>query len=232
MLSPEERKMIIDEGKLMELKGEELINYVAGESKRREDMLRQERLDRRNEEKEKREYDDRVRQDIEDSKQAERDHQLKMKQLEQKSKTGNTDEKLLEAIGKIKAPSASFIKAPKLRCETFSGNDQDTMTFRDFLTQFENIIAPVKDMPGTAKLGHLRGYLKGYAFSLIKHLSLTDDNYAAALTILKKEFDDEDYTIETYFKLIILYTPDFDRNYDQVKTYLNEVKATVHDLKN
>ena len=74
MLSPEERKLIIEEGKLMELQGKDLTSYVTVECKRREDMLRQDRIDRRSEEKEQREYQTKVRE-------AERDHEVQIKKV-------------------------------------------------------------------------------------------------------------------------------------------------------
>ena len=98
----------------------------------------------------------------------------------------NNESKIIEAIDTVKTIKAPLYRPPKLKCCNFSGTDQDELSFKDFLVQFKNSITLGQELPGAAKLGHLRGYLSGYAFSLIKHLTLTNENYKAAKEILKK----------------------------------------------
>ena len=75
---------------------------------------------------------------------------------------------------------------------------------RIFLQQFHNCINV------SGQLTYLRGYLKGYGFRVISHLSVSDDNYSVALKLLKEEFLDEEYFIDKTFKLLISKSPNLD----------------------
>ena len=78
----------------------------------------------------------------------------------------------------------------------------------------------------SAILTYLRGYLTFYEFSVISHLSISNENYKAALDLLNAEFLDKEFIIEEYFTKIISNSPKYDPQFG------NETRACIHDLKN
>lgn len=73
---------------------------------------------------------------------------------------------------------------PPLNCGTFSGKETDRFAFNTFLNQFNNVIGTRKHLTGAAKLAFSIGYLRDYALSMVKHLSITDTNYKTAIQML------------------------------------------------
>ena len=67
----------------------------------------------------------------------------------------------------------------------------------------------------SAKLTYLRGYLTDYAFSAISHLSISNENYKAALDLLNAEFLEKEFIIEEYFTEIISNSPKYDPQFEE-----------------
>ena len=214
MLPKEITDQIINTGKSLGLEGEQLLNYFDKETKREENFLREQRVEER--ENKKLAFEAQAAKEA-----ADRQLQIDLAKIEKGVAIQATPPK----------PQPLPPRPPKLKCETFGGCADDTLTYRDFIKQFENAILAGGDLSGAVKLQHLFGYLTGYAFSLIKHLSINDDNYKTAISILSKEFDDRESILEEHFKKLFLYSPSFDPQYQSVKEYLNEVKAIVYELK-
>ena len=127
--------------------------------------------------------------------------------------------------------SKDNVKLPRLECDKFDGESQDKMAFKNFLQQFHNCINVSGQLSDSSKLTYLRGYLKGYAFRVISHLSVSDDNYAVALKLLKEEFLDEEYIIDETFKLLLNKSPKFDHSFSDVRCYINDCRSMLHELK-
>ena len=105
------------------------------------------------------------------------------------------------------------------------------MEFENFVTQFSNCIDACGTLSSANKLTYLRSYLSGYALKIITHLSVTDDNYDVAFSLLKEEFLDIPYTVDESFKILLSSSPSFDTEFDGLRTYVNECRAIIHDLK-
>ena len=105
------------------------------------------------------------------------------------------------------------------------------MEFKNFLTQFSNCIDACCTLSNANKLTYLRSYLSGYALKIITHLSVTDDNYDVAFSLLKEEFLDIPYIVDESFKTLLSSSPSFDTAFDGLRTYVNECHAIIHDLK-
>ena len=127
--------------------------------------------------------------------------------------------------------SSMAVKIPKLECKVFDGTSKDKLEFKNFLTQFSNCIDACGKLSDANKLTYLRSYLSGYALKIISHLSVTDDNYKVALSLLKEEFLDVQYIIDESFKILLSSSPSFDTAFDGLRTYINECRAIIHDLK-
>ena len=113
------------------------------------------------------------------------------------------------------------IRPPKLKCPSFSGLEKDRLMFQNFPMQFNNVMTAGGKLDDSAKLTYLRGCLTDYAFSVISHLSISNENYKAALDLLNAEFLDKEFIIEEYFTKIISNSPKYDPQFEDVKKYLN-----------
>ena len=73
--------------------------------------------------------------------------------------------------------------------------------------------------------------MNDYAFKVISQLSITDSNYEVALQLLKDEFLDEKYIIDETLKQLLSSSPKFDPSFSEVRIYINECRALLHELK-
>ena len=87
------------------------------------------------------------------------------------------------------------------------------------------------NLPGSVKLTYLRSYLTDYAYRIISHLSISDDNYEVAVKLLKDEFLDLDYINDEYLKQLCENFPKHDSGFVSVRQYLNETRAILYELK-
>ena len=124
------------------------------------------------------------------------------------------------------------VRPPPLQCGNFSGDEVDKFAFSNFLHQFNNVIDCKKSLSNSAKLAHLRGYLRGYAFTVIKHLTISDQNYTVALELLKTEFLDIPFLIDEALKKLLKLSPKNETDYKETKVYINEVRSLLFELKN
>ena len=106
------------------------------------------------------------------------------------------------------------VKIPKLECKIFDGTSKDKLEFKNFLTQFSNCIDACGTLSNDNKLTYLCSYLSGYALKIISHLSMTDDNYDVAFSLLKEEFLDIPYIVDESFKTLLSSSPSFDTAFD------------------
>lgn len=123
------------------------------------------------------------------------------------------------------------IRPPPLACPNFDGRSVDRLEFKTFLTQFQNVIGCKNNLSDASKLVYLRGYLKGYAHQLIQHLSVNDENYEIALSLLKAEFLDLPYIIDETLKQILNAKAPYDPQYQSARAFLNEMRALLYELK-
>ena len=91
------------------------------------------------------------------------------------------------------------VKIPKLKCKIFDGTSKYKLEFKKFLMQFSNCIDACGTLSNANKLTYLRSYLSGYALKITSHLSVTDDNYDVALSLLKEEFLNIPYIVDESF---------------------------------
>ena len=123
------------------------------------------------------------------------------------------------------------VKIPKLECKIFDGTSKDKLEFKNFLTQFSNCIDACGTLSNANKLTYLRSFFSGYALKITSHLSVTDDNYDVAFSLLKEEFLDIPYIVDESFKTLLSSSPSFDTAFDVLRTYINKCRAIIHDLK-
>ena len=135
-----------------------------------------------------------------------------------------TSKDLLEVMAHM---NVSEGKLPSLDCSTFSGKEKDKFAFNTFFNQFKNVIGSRKNLSDANKLTYLVGCLRDYALSVVKHLSITDDNYEIAIQMLEREFLDKEFIIDETYKNILKSSPSstFDSEYTPIKIYLNEIRS-------
>ena len=123
------------------------------------------------------------------------------------------------------------VKLPKLKCSTFNGESSDKLAFKNFLVQFNTCVDACGKLSGANKLIYLRSFLAGYAFKVISHLSISDSNYAVAIDLLKEEFLDIPFIIDETFKQLRSLSPSYESEFNGVRTYINECRALLFELK-
>ena len=123
------------------------------------------------------------------------------------------------------------VKMPKLQCKTFTGTSLDKLEYKNFFLQFSNCVDSCKNITKSCKLTYLRSYLSDYAFKVISHLSISDENYDIAVKLLNEEFLDKEYIIDETFSQLLSKSPAFDSSYNESRLYINECRSLLHELK-
>ena len=138
-------------------------------------------------------------------------------------------DKFLEVMSKLTTNEG---KPPPLECGVFTEKEKDKFAFST-LKQFSNVIASRRNLTDSAKLTYLIGYLRDYALKVVKHLSISDENYHLAIQMLKEEFLDVKCIIDETYKIIQKAAPssEYDPEFTSARVYLNEMRSYLHELK-
>lgn len=70
------------------------------------------------------------------------------------------------------------VRLPQIKLQTFDGNIDEWLSFRDLYTSLIHLKA---DLPDVEKFHYLKGCLAGEANSLIDPLAITNTNYQVAM---------------------------------------------------
>ena len=91
------------------------------------------------------------------------------------------------------------VKLPNLQCAFLVEKSYYHREYSAFIVQFNNVVGLRANLSESVKLTYLRSYLRGYAFKVISHLTISEENYPVALALLEREFLNKDLTIEELF---------------------------------
>ncbi|XP_055591255.1 uncharacterized protein LOC129743295 [Uranotaenia lowii] len=84
-------------------------------------------------------------------------------------------------------PTVEHVKLPQIKLQTFSGDVDEWLSFRDL---FLSLIHTKADLPNVEKFHYLKGCLAGEAKALVDPLSITAANYQVAWDTLMKRYND------------------------------------------
>lgn len=121
-------------------------------------------------------------------------HKINKKLKELKSSNAKT-ETISSSSANSDVKKENSIKLPKLSVNKFYG---DSSQWLEFFSQFENAIDKNENLSKVDKLIYLKNFLGGSAAKTISGLSLKDDNYQAALDLLKNRFGQTNLLINTH----------------------------------
>ena len=114
-------------------------------------------------------------------------------------------------------------KLPKLNLPTFNG---DVLQWQSFFDSFTAAIDN-KNIAPVEKFGYLRGQLKGEASKAVEGLSLTNENYAEAVDILKSRFGRKHSIIRAHVKCLLAMDKLPQCHSATLRSFLNEVEIHI-----
>ncbi|XP_055605853.1 uncharacterized protein LOC129754023 [Uranotaenia lowii] len=99
-------------------------------------------------------------------------------------------EPFVDSVDRLNETSAQHtldhVRLPQIKLQTFSGNIDEWMSFRDLYT---SLIHWKTDLPDVEKFHYLKGCLQGEPKSLIDSLQITRANYQVAWDLLVKRYN-------------------------------------------
>ena len=117
------------------------------------------------------------------------------------------------------------VNLPKLHLPTFDGS---VLRWPKFWDMFD-VSVHKQNIPKVSKFSYLKGALCGSAFVAISGISVTEDNYDTAVTLLKEKFGSKESIIETlYAKLHHL--PTSSGKFNDIKYTHNSVERLLTQL--
>lgn len=96
------------------------------------------------------------------------------------------------------APPASVL--PKISLPTFDGTLEN---YPAFISVFMSLTNSIANLSNAVKLHYLLSALTGEALKMISHLKVTDENYAVALDILKRRYENRRVLIDRFVDIIL-----------------------------
>ncbi|XP_078334132.1 uncharacterized protein LOC144625796 [Crassostrea virginica] len=125
------------------------------------------------------------------------------------------------------------VKLPKLELPTYNG---DKIKFKEFWDAFEATVHKNMKLSNIEKFNYLRSRLTGPANVAISGLSLSNENYDVAITILRDRFGDTQSVINKhYVELINIQSATNDTTslrklYDDLERHLRSLEALHQDV--
>ncbi|XP_064653106.1 uncharacterized protein LOC135503461 [Lineus longissimus] len=100
----------------------------------------------------------------------------------------------------VKTVSSCQAKLPKLELPRFSGVLTEWQAFYE---KFVTIVHDNRDIPVVTKFAYLTSLLEGEAKSVVTGLSITKDNYSAAIELLRERFGNRDRLIFSHIQALL-----------------------------
>ncbi|GBO10852.1 hypothetical protein AVEN_249325-1 [Araneus ventricosus] len=92
------------------------------------------------------------------------------------------------------------VKPSKLSLPSFNGNIQDWLSFSE---PFKASVHNNENLTGSMKLQYLKGLLTGDASRVIQSITLSDENYLTAWTLLEDRFSNKRDQVFAHLKRFI-----------------------------
>ncbi|GFV76289.1 integrase catalytic domain-containing protein [Trichonephila clavipes] len=126
-------------------------------------------------------------------------------------------------------PEKANVKLPKLTINHFYGDNSQWLTFWN---TFETAIHKNESLDKITKFNYLRTYLKGSALNSIDGLSITPENYDAAIEILISRFGKKNILINTHMNNLFRIPP-LKNARDPVlfRNFFDQVQSEIRSLK-
>jgi len=105
---------------------------------------------------------------------------------------------------KIKEQEESSVKLPKLEINSFGG---DKLKWIEFWDSFESTIHKNKRISNVEKFNYLKSKLTGEAMQVISGLTLSNENYAVAINILKERYGNVQDVVNLHYNKMINLQP-------------------------
>ncbi|XP_060608440.1 uncharacterized protein LOC132760479 [Ruditapes philippinarum] len=109
-------------------------------------------------------------------------------------------QKFFDKQHSLKIKSENTVKLPKLDIVSFNGNKLQWMEFWD---SFSSAIHENDNLSPVDKFNYLKGKLVGEARGAIAGLTLSNEKYGIAITILKERFGDKQDIIDLHYKGLV-----------------------------
>lgn len=121
----------------------------------------------------------------------------------------------------------STFKLPMIQIPPFNGKLEQWTEFKDL---FESLIAKQAKLEGVQKLHYLKNALVGEPLQLIKHLTITNDNYIAAWQILKDRYENKRALITSHLKNLYDITPVTANSASSLRNVIDTVNVSLSAL--
>ena len=126
--------------------------------------------------------------------------------------------------------NASKIRVPELKITPFSSNSLDKFAFKNFMNEFYQVMNTLEPISNSGKFTYLRNYLKGEARNCINNLSISDENFEAAIKILKARYLDVPLLINETIRKICVTRPAEPMIYNDLLSHFDNIQALLQEM--
>lgn len=123
----------------------------------------------------------------------------------------------------------SNVKLPKITIPTFSGNYTEWTTFRDL---YISLVHKNTSLDNVQKMHYLKGHLSGEAEQLLRHVSITADNYTESWSLLNSRYNNKKYLANSLLKRFMNQPSIGNESCSSIKEMLDNLNETLNGLKN
>ena len=121
------------------------------------------------------------------------------------------------------------VKLPKLEITKFDG---DAIKWKSFADSFHAAIDSCTQLSDVEKFNYLRSFLVGDALHAIDGLSLTNENYKEAMSVLKNRFGNTQLIISSHMNALVKIPKVLHEDLVTLRKFYDDVESHVRSLKN
>ena len=119
------------------------------------------------------------------------------------------------------------VNLPKLQFKKFAGKIED---YEEFMDMYTTVIHENQSLTKTQKFLYLKNYLIGEAKCLLDGLSITNENYDAAMDILKNKYGNKDVLISYHVIKLINLKKVNEEDSDSLESLYNNIIKHIRQL--
>lgn len=119
------------------------------------------------------------------------------------------------------------IKLPEIKLPKFSGTYDKWLEFRD---AFNSMIDKNDSLDAVQKFYYLRAHLEGEAARMIESITVTEQNYKVALTLLEQRYENKRLIIFNYVKALFEAAPMTRESFNDLRNLFDTFSKNVRSL--
>ncbi|XP_037929161.1 uncharacterized protein LOC119663624, partial [Teleopsis dalmanni] len=132
-------------------------------------------------------------------------------------------------VSETRTTVSNNIKLPPLNVPIFSGRIEEWCPFWEL---FDRLVQQNHNLVDVERMQYLKGSLRGEAARLINHLTITANNYTAAVELLKQRYNNPAILVDNLINMLLSLRAIRNENVQDLKTLVDSSREVLYGIRN